>query len=186
MASRQSRKAPEKRRSGTGNVTGNVTGQADNSSESGEALSPDELARALRAMAAELERDPALARRVAGAMRMPADATSSPDSAPSDTTDDAVDDTPTAPVKRGSRTFKPRLVTGAAPALGPGVPDPFALREQLGEDGLRALLADLRLGTLRAIVREHHLDPKGALAGQNDDAKFRALILRATKRARRD
>ena len=186
MASRQSRKAPEKRRSGTGNVTGNVTGQADNSSESGETLSPDELARALRAMAAELERDPALARRVAGAMRMPADATSSPDSAPSDTTDDAVDDTPTAPVKRGSRTFKPRLVTGAAPALGPGVPDPFALREQLGEDGLRALLADLRLGTLRAIVREHHLDPKGALAGQNDDAKFRALILRATKRARRD
>ena len=186
MASRQSRKAPEKRRSGTGNVTGNVTGQADNSSESGEALSPDELARALRAMAAELERDPALARRVAGAMRMPADATSSPDSAPSDTTDDAVDDTPTAPVKRGSRTFKPRLVTGAAPALGPGVPDPFALREQLGEDGLRALLADLRLGTLRAIVREHHLDPKGALSGQNDDAKFRALILRATKRARRD
>ena len=186
MASRQSRKAPEKRRSGTGNVTGNVTGQADNSSESGEALSPDELARALRAMAAELERDPALARRVAGAMRMPADATSSPDSVPSDTTDDAVDDTPTAPVKRGSRTFKPRLVTGAAPALGPGVPDPFALREQLGEDGLRALLADLRLGTLRAIVREHHLDPKGALAGQNDDAKFRALILRATKRARRD
>ena len=186
MASRQSRKAPEKRRSGTGNVTGNVTGQADNSSESREALSPDELARALRAMAAELERDPALARRVAGAMRMPADATSSPDSVPSDTTDDAVDDTPTAPVKRGSRTFKPRLVTGAAPALGPGVPDPFALREQLGEDGLRALLADLRLGTLRAIVREHHLDPKGALAGQNDDAKFRALILRATKRARRD
>ena len=186
MASRQSRKAPEKRRSGTGNVTGNVTGQADNSSESGEALSPDELARALRAMAAELERDPALARRVAGAMRMPADATSSPDSVPSDTTDDAVDDTPTAPVKRGSRTFKPRLVTGAAPALGPGVPDPFALREQLGEDGLRALMADLRLGTLRAIVREHHLDPKGALAGQNDDAKFRALILRATKRARRD
>ena len=186
MASRQSRKAPEKRRSGTGNVTGNVTGQADNSSESGEALSPDELARALRAMAAELERDPALARRVAGAMRMPADATSSPDSVPSDTTDDAVDDTPTAPVKRGSRTFKPRLVTGAALALGPGVPDPFALREQLGEDGLRALLADLRLGTLRAIVREHHLDPKGALAGQNDDAKFRALILRATKRARRD
>jgi hypothetical protein len=69
--------------------------------------------------------------------------------------------------------------------LGPGVPDPFALRERLGEDGLREALADLRLGTLRAIVREHRLDPEGTLAGQNDDAKFRALILRATKRAKR-
>lgn len=117
---------------------------------------------------------------------MPADTTPPPDGFPSDMADDAVDDTPAAPVKRGSRTFKPRLVTGAAAALGPGVPDPFALREQLGEDGLRVVLADLRLGTLRAIVREHHLDPKGALSGQNDDAKFRALILRATKRARRD
>ena len=182
MASRQSRNAAEKQRP----ATANVTGHADSSSESGETLSPDELARALRAMAAELERDPALARRVAGAMRMPADATPPPDGVPSDTADDAVDDTPAAPVKRGSRTFKPRLVTGAAATLGPGVPDPFALREQLGEDGLRAVLADLRLGTLRAIVREHHLDPKGALSGQNDDAKFRALILRATKRARRD
>ena len=182
MASRQSRNAAEKQRP----ATANVTGHADSSSESGETLSPDELARALRAMAAELERDPALARRVAGAMRMPATATPPSDGVSSATADDAVDDTPAAPVKRGSRTFKPRLVTGAAATLGPGVPDPFALREQLGEDGLRAVLADLRLGTLRAIVREHHLDPKGALSGQNDDAKFRALILRATKRARRD
>jgi len=55
----------------------------------------------------------------------------------------------------------------------------------LGEDGLRAALADLRLGTLRAIVREHKLDPSGKLAGQNDDAKYRALILRAMKRAKR-
>src|SRR5690242_21580926 len=105
MASRQSRKAAEKRRP----ATANVTAHADSSSESGETLSPDELARALRAMAAELERDPALARRVAGAMRMPATATPPPDGVPSDTAVNAVDDTPAAPVKRGSRTLKPRL-----------------------------------------------------------------------------
>lgn len=160
-----------------------MTGKTDSSSESGETLSPEELARALRAMAAEIERDPALARRVAGAMRAPTDAPP-PESAPAAA--GTADDAGAAPTRRGGRTFKPRLVTGAAPALGPGVPDPFALREQLGEDGLREILADLRLGTLRAVVREHHLDPAGTLTGQNDDAKFRALILRATKRSRRD
>ena len=76
-------------------------------------------------------------------------------------------------------------MTGAAPTLGTGIPDPFALREQVGEDGLRMALADLRLGTLRAIVREYALDSSGQLTGQNDDAKFRALILRATKRPKR-
>ena len=173
MASRQSRKATEKQRP--------VTRANDNSSESGETLTPEELARALRAMAAELERDPALARRVAGAMRPPADEAAPSEKAGTDTPGD----TAAQPTRRGSRAFKPRLVTGAAPTLGPGVPDPFTLREQLGEEGLHEILTDLRLGTLRAIVREHHLDPTGALTGQNDDAKFRALILRATKRAKR-
>lgn len=176
MAARKSRKAAEQPHL--------VTAQADSSSESGDMLTPDELARALRAVASELERDPALARRVAGAMRVPnagADADRSGEAA----TADVAADRPVAPTRSSGRAFKPRLVTGAAPGLGPGVPDPFALREQLGEDGLRAVLADLRLGTLRAIVREHQLDPARHLAGQNDDAKFRALILKATKRPKR-
>ena len=176
MAARQSRTSAKKQHQ--------VTMQPDSSSESGETLSPDELARALRAMAAELERDPALARRVAGAMRAPLSGGSPPLSEP-EISAGAAGDAPAQPIRRVGKAFKPKLVTGAAPALGPGVPDPFALREQLGEDGLRAALADLRLGTLRAIVREHRLDPTGQLAGQNDDAKFRALILRATKRGKR-
>jgi hypothetical protein len=176
MATRQSRTSAKKQHQ--------VTMQPDSSSESGEMLSPDELARALRAMAAELERDPALARRVAGAMRAPLFGGDPPLSEP-EASDGAAGDAPAQPIRRGGKAFKPKLVTGAAPALGPGVPDPFALRERLGEDGLRAALADLRLGTLRAIVREHRLDPTGQLAGQNDDAKFRALILRATKRGKR-
>jgi hypothetical protein len=176
MAARKSRKTAEKQRP--------VTAQADSSSQSGDMLTPDDLARALRAVASELERDPALARRVAGAMRVPtgsADADRTGDVA----TSDAADEQSVALARSSGRAFKPRLVTGTALALGPGVPDPFALREQLGEDGLRAVLADLRLGTLRAIVREHGLDPAGQLAGQTDDAKFRALILRATKRPKR-
>ncbi len=159
-----------------------VTGQADGSSDTGETLSPEELARALRAMASEIERDPALARRVAGAMRAPKVATP-PEVA--DVAPNATDEQPSQPARRAGKAFKPRLVTGAAPELGTGIPDPFALREQLGEDGLRDALAELRLGTLRAIVREHKLDPSGKLVGQNDDAKYRALILRATKRAKR-
>lgn len=179
MAARQSRTSAKKQPP--------VTGQGDNSSESGEMLSPEELARALRAVAAELERDPALARRVAGAIRVPTPAAQPPMfDAPADEPEDAAEETPPVqPTRRVGKTFKPRLVTGAAETLGAGIPDPFALREQLGEDGLRAMLEELRLGTLRAIVREYKLDPKGQLAGQNDDAKFRALILRATKRARR-
>lgn len=180
MAARKSRKAAEQ--------PPLVTAQADSSSESGDMLTPDELARALRAVASELERDPALARRVAGAMRIPnapAPAPAGADRSAEAATADVAADRPVAPTRSSGRAFKPRLVTGAAPALGPGVPDPFTLREQLGEDGLRAVLADLRLGTLRAIVREHQLDPARHLAGQNDDAKFRALILKATKRPKR-
>lgn len=176
MAARQSRTSAKKQHQ--------VTMQPDSSSESGETLSPDELARALRAVAAELERDPALARRVAGAMRAPLSGGAPPLAEP-ELAAGAAGDAPAQPIRRAGKAFKPKLVTGAAPALGPGVPDPFALREQLGEDGLRAALADLRLGTLRAIVREHRLDPTGQLVGQNDDAKFRALILRATKRGKR-
>lgn len=177
MAARRSRTSAKKQQP--------VTEQANNSSESGEMLTPDELARALRAVAAELERDPALARRVAGAMRVPTPEAPPTQPTPPEAADTVSDDAPSQPTRRAGKAFKPRLVTGTAPALGPGVPDPFALREQLGEDGLRAVLADLRLGTLRAIVREHQLDPTGQLAGQHDDAKFRALIVRATKRTRR-
>ncbi len=176
MAARQSRKSARKQPP--------VTAPADSSSDSGETLSPEGLARALRAMATELERDPALARRVAGAMRVPVADPPQADVPEAVAAPAITGEEPPQPTRRAGKAFKPRLVTGAAPALGIGIPDPFALREQLGEDGLRAALAELRLGTLRAIVREHRLDPAGQLAGQNDDAKYRALILRATKRAK--
>jgi hypothetical protein len=63
------------------------------------------------------------------------------------------------------------------------VPDPFALRKKLGEAGLRDALASLRMGSLRAIVRQHGLDPDGQLSKQNDAAKLRAHILAAAARA---
>ncbi|HKT40443.1 MAG TPA: hypothetical protein VJR48_18875, partial [Ktedonobacterales bacterium] len=65
----------------------------------------------------------------------------------------------------------------------PGVPDPFALRERLGEPGLREALDSLRLGSLRAILREHHLDPSGSLSKLNDAEKLRAHILKATRKS---
>ncbi|MBF6590327.1 MAG: hypothetical protein IVW57_07325 [Ktedonobacterales bacterium] len=145
-------------------------------------VSAEELARLLRAVAGELERDPHLARRVAVAMRP-----SSEETAPAGATA-PVAPPPTseaAPLASGGHSFRPRLITGAAPGLGPGVPDPFALRARLGAAGLHAVLEELRLGTLRAMVREHGLDPTGRLTSQNDPAKLRALILAAAaERAR--
>lgn len=139
-------------------------------------LHPDALARALRAVASELERDPALAERVAQAINAPA-GVDTPSAAPVPA---ATPDTEPAPPTVG-RNFRPRIVTGVADSLGPGVPDPFALRERLGEPGLREALESLRLGSLRAILREHHLDPSGALSKLNDAEKLRAHILKATR-----
>jgi hypothetical protein len=79
------------------------------------------------------------------------------------------------------RSFHPTIVTGVDDALGPGVPDPFSLRERLGEAGLREALATLRLGSLRAIIRQHGLDAKGALSKVNDAEKLRAHILAKTR-----
>ena len=90
--------------------------------EAGITLSPETLARTLRAVAAELERNPDLARRISGAV------VTSASTAP-----------PVAPVERAttvSHTFRPRLVAGASPDLGPGIPDPFLLWTQRGEKGL--------------------------------------------------
>jgi hypothetical protein len=84
------------------------------------------------------------------------------------------------PYRPGARSTPPS-VPGCAPDLGPGIPDPFALRKRLGDAGLRAALDELRLGSLRAIVREHGLDPNGKLAKQNDAAKLRAAIIAAVR-----
>jgi hypothetical protein len=140
-------------------------------------LQPEALARALRAVATELERDPALAERVAHAINA-ASATPTPPAAPSV----ASASEPAAPTI--GRHFRPTIVTGVAETLGPGVPDPFALRARLGETGLREALASLRLGSLRAIVRQHGLDPAGGLSKLNDAEKLRAHILAATRKGR--
>lgn len=144
-------------------------GRAPTTEEAGVNLSPETLARTLRAVADELERDPDLARRISGAVitttsTMPPVASSEPASG-------------------ASPTFRPRLVAGASPDLGPGIPDPFLLLTQRGEKGLRAALEELRLGTLRAMIREYGLAPRGKLTEERDAAKLRALILREVARA---
>lgn len=134
-------------------------------------LSPEEVARALRAVASELERDPALARRVADALRAP-----TPAIGPA-----VAVEPPQAPARVApTRAFTPRIIEGASADLGTGIPDPFALRARLGDAEFARALDGLRLGSLRAIVREHHLDPTGALTKGGDADKLRAAILSAT------
>ncbi|HEV2404274.1 MAG TPA: hypothetical protein VGR88_02410 [Ktedonobacterales bacterium] len=140
-------------------------------------LAPETLARTLRAVAAELERDPALARRVADAIA------DSGHDAPMSAPAEPGFAQPEPPAKKGgvNQSFHPRLVTGSSPELGSGVPDPFALAKRKGEPALRAALDELRLGTLRAIVREHKLDPGGKLSRLNDAQKLREAILAAVR-----
>ena len=135
-----------------------------------EALTPDEFARALRAIAGELERDPQLAKRVTEAMRAETPQSASASNAPESE----------LPAKKPARPFRPRVIEGARPELGPGIPDPFALRARLGENGLAAALDELRIGSLRAIVREYKLDPTGKALKETDAERLRKLILRAT------
>jgi hypothetical protein len=143
-------------------------------------LQPEALARALRAVATELDRDPALAQRVAQAINdTPAAGTPGTPPAPSQAVGASEPTPPTI-----GRSFRPSIVTGVAETLGPGVPDPFALRERLGEPGLREALASLRLGSLRAIIRQHRLDHTGNLSKLNDAEKLRAHILAATRKGR--
>jgi hypothetical protein len=137
-----------------------------------QALTPDEFARALRAIAGELERDPQLAKRVTEAMR------AEPVASLTTTSPAAPDADP--PAKKPTRAFHPRVIEGARPDLGPGIPDPFALRARLGETGLAAALDELRIGSLRAIVREYKLDPTGKALKETDAERLRKLILRAT------
>lgn len=164
-------------------------------------LQPDALARALRAVATELERDPALAERVAHAINETPAASAEQVAAAEPASEPRAQagkqarasrtprepqserDAEPAPPTIG-RSFRPTIVTGVAEALGPGVPDPFALRQKLGEDGLREALASLRLGSLRAIIRQHHLDASGHVGKLNDAEKLRAHILAATRKGK--
>jgi hypothetical protein len=159
---------PSKQRS-----AGKATGSGEQQKSS---LSPQTLARTLRAVADELERDPELARRVSSALAHPSPRVA-PD--PAATEDEA---TASAPLTSSAAAFRPRLVPGTSPELGPGIPDPFLLLSRRGEKGLRAVLQDLRLGTLRAIIREHHLDPQGKLIRQNDAERLRKAIMEAVVR----
>lgn len=146
-------------------------------------VSPDTLARTLRAVAAELERDPALARRVAAAMSTD-QATPTLSIGPRGTSSGR-SDPPSAPEaarpakRRAARVFTPSIIPGVSPDLGPGIPDPFALAHRLGPEGLRAALSDLRRGTLRAMIREHGIAPAAQVARITDDAKLREMILAA-------
>jgi hypothetical protein len=159
-------------------------------------MAPEALARTLRAVAAELERDPALARRIAEALAAPTPApaplrrerstrVAPRPPLPEDGSPLPVGERSEVGAARVNRSFRPRLITGASPELGAGIPDPFALYAEKGEQGLRAALAELRTGSLRAIVREHRLDPAGRLAGNNDADKLRAAIVKAVLRAAR-
>jgi hypothetical protein len=147
------RKQPKPARSGKGN-------------EAEVVVSPETLARTLRAVAAELERDPELARRISGAVA----------------TSHSEESQGVPALEVNTPAFRPRLVTGASPDLGPGIPDPFRLWATRGEKGLHAALEELRLGSLRAIIREYNLVPQGR-STHHDAAKLRALILESVARA---
>lgn len=159
-------------------------------------VNPEIIARRLRAAAADLKHAAALVEHAAasiGSLSPPAPApaparprarTALPDSSAALESAGSLAHTGrTKPSRSASkpaaRVFTPSLVTGISPDLGPGIPDPFALAKRLGPDGLRAALAELRRGTLRAIIREHGIAPAAQVARISDDTRLREMILAA-------
>lgn len=168
-----------------------------------------QLVRWLRALADAVERDPALAARIAAEMAPPPDPSPSDDGAgervgladragatepelapPAIPPDNLEGDRvalaqPIFTVRHSRRTTKygAPTVAGRAPELGAGVPDPFAIVSATGEEGLQRALATLRTGSLRAIIRTHQLDPKGKLPPNATDQRMITVILTAVKKA---
>jgi hypothetical protein len=155
-------------------------------------LAGEQLARWLRALAAEVERDPVLAARVtdidAAPTEIPPDATipATADIAPQPTPpqESPVDAVPPPTLKhrRRSSRYGPPTVAGRAAELGTGVPDPFAVLAASGEAELRKLLGTLRAGSLRAIIRAHKLDPDSKLPPEATEKRMITLIVTAVKR----
>jgi hypothetical protein len=83
--------------------------------------------------------------------------------------------------RRASR-YGPPSVSGRAPELGTGIPDPFALFAREGAEGLRRALETLRVGSLRAIIRAHNLDPQGKLPASATEKRLITAILAAVQR----
>lgn len=160
----------------------------------------EQLARWLRVLAAEVERDPALAARVTGIDAAPTavsqDAPPLPVGAPPAPVSPAAEqDLPAVPApssdtvvppalkhRRRSSRYGPPTVAGRATELGAGVPDPFAILAASGEAGLRQALSTLRAGTLRAIIRAHKLDPQTKLPPEATEKRMITLIVGAVKR----
>ena len=157
---------------------------------------PPPLAQWLRALADEVERDPALAARLRDRVQPPLAALATPTAthnalpealvAPSP----ALISAPEPPAsslthRRRATRFGGPAVVGRGADLGHGIPDPFALLAERGVEGLRAALQSLRAGTLRAIIRAHQLDPAGKLPESATEQRLVTAIIAAVKRLTR-
>jgi hypothetical protein len=170
---------------------------------------PTIMAHWLRALAAEIERDPVLLERIAQSPELatnkidpltqaPMDATpvilekADTDPIPSlniepESTQPVVSsDTEIAPslIRHGRRSsrYGPPTISGLSRNLGTGTPDPLALLAKNGEDGLRSILETVRAGTLRAIIRDYELDPEHTLPNQATEKRMITFILAAAKK----
>lgn len=117
----------------------------------------------LRALAARAEADAALAREIRAALR---ESGLLPDG----------DTGPARDLRTGqARNRKPAITTEKAVLHEP--PDPFVVFRERGEAGLRVLLEELDLATLRQIVRAHRLDPARISARWTARERVIALIV---------
>jgi hypothetical protein len=85
-----------------------------------------------------------------------------------------------APTANASRTPSP-------PAAAPAPPlNPAGMYKRDGEDALVTALGGLDLGSLRALVAEHNLDPGGLTGALTRDELATHVVAQAKKRAERD
>lgn len=115
----------------------------------------------LRRLAERVERDPAFGSAVAAVL-----------------TESGLLTLPPASRGRGSASSGARATAQAAFPEGaaPGM-DPFAVRRQRGEDGLRTALDELDVTALHQLVRAHRLDPARVSSRWTNRQRLIALII---------
>ena len=106
---------------------------------------------------------------------------------PEETVQQVAAETPAPSKPKKSASAAPPIRVQAAPSAATAPPlNPAGVFKRDGEDALVAALGGLDLGSLRALVAEHNLDPGGLTGALTRDELATHVVAQAKKRAERD
>ncbi len=145
------------------------------------------LPKLLRAVADEMDGDPALAARIAQRLQpelaplMAIGSSEKTNQLLHNAIDGTIQETPTAGLRHGRRSSRygaPTVPGASAPA---GAIDPFKILQERGAEALQNALDTLRAGALRALIRKFEMDPSAKLSARANEARLREWIVSAAQ-----